>query len=234
MWLGSRGVLLRWRAGPRLTLPGYGSAGCGCSPHRPPRRNLVGLVAVSAAEASVAGPPLPGLAGERGPAGVRTSRSARNWGTSGAVHLGVIAAVRRGSGREGMQTLRFLGGLVVDGAEDREAAAASGPEPHPVRVQAQHADLWTGPPGSFRKTPSGTPESSDGTVPKSRRRARAAALRRATGSGGTTAPRRLRLGNDPPAHPSATFARPPRRIHPRLAAPPQNQLRWQDDGLTAQ
>ncbi|MDX3232202.1 hypothetical protein PV419_42905 [Streptomyces sp. ME19-01-6] len=52
-----------------------------------------------------------------------------------------VRAVRRGSGREGMQTLPFLGGLVVDGTEDREAAAASGLEPHPVRVQVQHADL---------------------------------------------------------------------------------------------
>lgn len=40
-----------------------------------------------------------------------------------------------------MQALQILDGLVVDRTEDREAAAASGLEPHPVCVQAQHADL---------------------------------------------------------------------------------------------
>ncbi len=38
-----------------------------------------------------------------------------------------------------MQTLQFLGGLDVDGTEGREAAAASGLEPHPVRVQERSA-----------------------------------------------------------------------------------------------
>ncbi|MGN9846213.1 hypothetical protein ACTMTI_49680 [Nonomuraea sp. H19] len=55
--------------------------------------------------------------------------------------IAAVGAVRHGSGREGMQTLQFLGGLVVDGTEDREAAAASGLESHPVCVQEQHADL---------------------------------------------------------------------------------------------